>query len=57
MRGELGNKIILVAHFYLPVEQVLRMGIDGEDLSRDDLPPVCEASVAEVPSFGGDSEP
>lgn len=43
-----------------PVAQLLRMGMDGEDLSccKDDLPPDCEASVADGElCFGDDSEP
>lgn len=50
-----------------PVEQLLRLGMDGEERSccKDDLPAACDASAAVSeasdadgePCFGGDSEP
>lgn len=52
---------------HVPVEQLLRLGMDGEDRScgADDLLPACDASVAVSEAsdaegefcFGGDSEP
>lgn len=44
----------------IPVEQLLRLGMDGEDLSccMDDLLTACDVSVAEGElCFGEDSEP
>lgn len=57
MRWELENKLresLQVAHcdkmkcLHLPVEQLLRLGMDGEDLSgcMDDLLTACDASAA-----------
>lgn len=66
---ELENKLgdsIEVAHcdkikcLHVPVEQLLRLGMDGEDLSccMDDLLTACDASVVNGKlCFGDDSEP